>query len=138
MINQRPKANDGKAQIRSRELVFQQDTEVLEFRGPTQLNRVDEISAASTVVQGGRGTWNLKSGSLQAPGPVQATRSDGRTLSASGLDGNTRQEYIDLQQPVTLLLENDRGQITAGQTRWLFSTKQFQSDQPVQADLKNS
>ena len=65
-------------------------------------------------------------------------QSDGRTLSASGLDGNTRQGYLDLQQPVTLVLENDRGQITAGQTRWLFSAKQFQSDQPVQADLKNS
>jgi len=138
VINQRPKANDGKAQIRSRELVFQQDTEVLEFSGPTQLNRVDESSSASTVVKGGNGTWNLKSGLLQAPGPVRAIRSDGRTLSASGLDGNTLQGYLDLQQPVTLVLENDRGQINAGQTRWLFTAKQFQSDQPVQADLKNS
>ena len=33
VINQRPKANDGETQIRSRELVFQQDTEVLEFSG---------------------------------------------------------------------------------------------------------
>ena len=48
VINQRPKANDGKAQIRSRELVFQQDTEVLEFKGPTQLNHVDGTNAAST------------------------------------------------------------------------------------------
>ena len=138
VINQRPKANDGETQIRSRELVFQQDTEVLEFSGPTQLNRVDESSSASTVVKGGNGTWNLKSGLLQAPGPVRAIRSDGRTLSASGLDGNTLQGYLDLQQPVTLVLENDRGQINAGQTRWLFTAKQFQSDQPVQADLKNS
>ncbi|AHF63693.1 hypothetical protein Syncc8109_1329 [Synechococcus sp. WH 8109] len=138
VINQRPKANDGQTQIRSRELAFQQDSEVLEFSGPTQLNRVDETSVASTVVQGGSGTWNLKSGLLQAPGPVQAIRSDGRTLSASGLNGNTRQGYLDLQQPVTLVLENDRGLITAGQTRWLFSAKQFQSDHPVQADLKNS
>ena len=138
VINQRPKANDGETQIRSRELVFQQDTEVLEFSGPTQLNRVDESSSASTVVKGGNGTWNLKSGLLQAPGPVQAIRSDGRTLSASGLDGNTRQGYLDLQQPVTLVLESDRGRINAGRTRWLFSAKQFQSDQPVQADLKNS
>ncbi len=138
VINQRPKANDGQTQIRSRELVFQQDTEMLEFSGPTQLNRVDAISAASSVVNGGSGTWNLKSGLFQAPGPVQAIRSDGRTLTASGLDGNIRQGYLDLQQPVTLVLENDRGQITAGQTRWLFSAKQFQSDQPVQADLNNS
>ena len=53
-------------------------------------------------------------------------------------DGNTREGYIDLQQPVRLKLENDRGQITAGQTRWLFSEKQLRSEQPVQADLKNS
>ena len=138
VINQRPKANDGQTQIRSRELTFQQDTEVLLFSGPTQLNRVDQTSAASTVVRGGSGSWNLKSGVMQAPGPVEAARSDGRTLSASGLNGNTREGYLDLQQPVTLELERDRGRITAGKTRWLFSEKQLQSDQPVQADLKNS
>ena len=138
VINQRPTANDGQTQIRSRELAFQQDTEVLVFSGPTQLNRVDETSAASTVVRGGSGTWNLKSGLMQAPGPVEAVRSDGRTLNASGLDGNTRKGYLDLQQPVTLVLENERGRITAGRTRWLFAAKQLQSDQPLQADLKNS
>ncbi|MDO6351758.1 LPS export ABC transporter periplasmic protein LptC [Synechococcus sp. YX-04-1] len=138
VINQRPTANDGQTQIRSRELAFQQDTEVLVFSGPTQLNRVDETSAASTVVRGGSGTWNLKSGLMQAPGPVEAVRSDGRTLNASGLDGNTRKGYLDLQQPVMLVLEGERGRITAGRTRWLFSAKQLLSDQPVQADLKNS
>lgn len=138
VINQRPTANDGQTQIRSRELAFQQDTEVLVFSGPTQLNRVDETSAASTVVRGGSGTWNLKSGLMQAPGPVEAVRSDGRTLTASGLDGNTRKGYLDLQQPVMLVLESERGRITAGRTRWLFSAKQLLSDQPVQADLKNS
>ena len=138
VINQRPTANDGQTQIRSRELAFQQDTEVLEFKGPTQLNRVDGTNAASTVVRGGSGTWNLKSGLMQAPGPVEAVRSDGRTLNASGLDGNTRKGYLDLQQPVMLVLESERGRITAGRTRWLFSAKQLQSDQPVQADLKNS
>jgi len=138
VINQRPKANDGQTEIRSRELTFQQDTEVLLFSGPTQLNRVDQTSAASTVVRGGSGSWNLKTGLMQAPGPVEAARSDGRTLSASGLDGNTREGYLDLQQPVTLELESDRGRITAGRTRWLFSEKQLQSDQPVLADLKNS
>ena len=138
VINQRPKANDGQTQIRSRELAFQQDNELLVFSGPTQLNRVDESNAASTVVRGGSGTWNLRSGLMQAPGPVEAVRSNGRTLSASGLDGNTREGYLDLQQPVTLVLENDRGRITAGLTRWLFSAKQLQSDQPVQAVLQNS
>ncbi|MCY3909366.1 MAG: LPS export ABC transporter periplasmic protein LptC, partial [Cyanobacteria bacterium MAG COS3_bin_20] len=118
--------------------MFQQDTEVLEFKGATQLNRVDGTNSASTVVRGGHGTWNLKSGLFQAPGPVQAIRSDGRTLSASGLDGNTRQGYLDLQQPVTLVLESDRGRITAGRTRWLFSAEQLESDQPIQAELKNS
>ena len=138
VINQRPKANDGQTQIRSRELTFQQDSEVLVFSGPTQLNRIDQTSAASTVVRGGSGSWNLKTGLMQAPGLVQATRSDGRTLSASGLSGNTREGYLDLQQPVTLDLEGDRGRVTAGRTRWLFSEKQLQSDQPVEADLKNS
>ena len=138
VINQRPNANDGQTQIRSRELTFQQDTEVLVFSGPTQLNRVEETSDASTLLRGGSGIWNLRSGLMQAPGPVEAVRSNGRTLSASGLDGNTRNGYLDLQQPVTLVLESDRGRITAGLTRWLFSAKQLQSDQPVQALLQNS
>ena len=138
VINQRPKASDGQTQIRSRELTFQQDTELLVFSGPTQLNRRDDESSDSTVVQGGSGTWNLSTGLLQAPGPVEAVRRDGRTLTAAGLDGNTRKGYLDLQKPVKLLLENDRGSINAGRTRWFFSTQQLQSEQPVVAELQNA
>ena len=108
------------------------------FSGPTQLNRPEDDGPDSTVVKGGSGTWNLKSGLLQAPGPVDAVRPDGRTLTAAGLDGNTREGYLDLQKPVTLLLENDRGTINAGRTRWLFSAQQLQSDQPVEAELQNA
>ena len=138
VINQRPMASDGQTQLRSRELTFQQDTELLVFRGPTQLNRRDEGSPDATVVRGGSGTWNLRSGLLQAPGEVEAVRRDGRTLTAAGLDGNTREGYLDLQKPVSLLLENDRGSISAGRTRWLFSTQQLQSEQPVEAELNNA
>ena len=138
VINQRPKASDGQTQIRSRELTFQQDTELLVFSGPTQLNRRDDDSSDSTVVQGGSGTWNLSTGLLQAPGLVEAVRRDGRTLTAAGLDGNTRKGYLDLQKPVKLLLENDRGSINAGRTRWFFSTQQLQSEQPVVAELQNA
>ena len=138
VINQRPKASDGQTQIRSSELTFQQDTELLVFSGPTQLNRRDDDSSDSTVVQGGSGTWNLSTGLLQAPGPVEAVRRDGRTLTAAGLDGNTRKGYLDLQKPVKLLLENDRGSINAGRTRWFFSTQQLQSEQPVVAELQNA
>lgn len=147
VINQRPMASDGQTQIRSRELAFQQDTELLVFDGPTELKRRDDGSddstatddnPDSTVVRGGSGTWNLRSGLMQSPGPVEAVRRDGRKLSASGLNGNTREGFLDLQEPVTLLLENDRGTITAGRTRWLFSTQQLQSVQPVQAELQNS
>ena len=138
VINQRPKASDGQTQIRSRELTYQQDTELLVFSGPTQLNRRDDDGPDSTVVQGGSGTWNLSNGLFQAPGPVQAVRRDGRTLTAAGLDGNTRKGYIDLQKPVKLSLENDRGSINAGRTRWFFSTQQLQSEQAVVAELKNA
>ena len=147
VINQRPMASDGQTQIRSRELAFQQDTELLAFNGPTELKRRDEGSddgtpeddnPDSTVVRGGSGTWNLRNGLMHAPGPVEAVRRDGRKLSASGLSGNTREGFLDLQEPVTLLLENDRGTITAGRTRWLFSAQQLQSVQPVQAELQNS
>ncbi|WP_244279302.1 LPS export ABC transporter periplasmic protein LptC [Synechococcus sp. UW69] len=147
VINQRPMASDGQTQIRSRELAFQQDTELLVFDGPTELKRRDEASddstptddnPDSTVVRGGSGTWNLRSGLMQALGQVEAVRRDGRKLSASGLSGNTREGFLDLQEPVTLLLENDRGTITAGRTRWLFSAQQLQSVQPVQAELQNS
>ena len=142
VINQRPMASDGQTQIRSRELTFQQDTELLVFGGPSQLKRRDEgdgqPTQASTVVRGGSGTWDLRSGVMQAPGPVEAVRRNGRRLTATGIEGNTREGFLDLQAPVKLLLEDDRGTITAGRTRWLFSSKQLQSDQPVQADLQKS
>ena len=138
VINQRPTARDGQTQLRSRELTFQQDTELLVFSGPTQLNRRDEGSPDSTIVRSGSGTWDLTSGLLQAPGPVEAVRRDGRTLTAAGLDGNTQEGYLDLQKPVTLLLENDRGSISAGRTRWWFSAQQLRSEQPVEAELQNA
>ena len=138
VINQRPTAQDGQTQLRSRELTFQQDQELLVFNGPTQLNRRDDDRTDSTIVRGGSGTWNLRTGLLRAQGPLEAIRTDGRTLTASGLNGNTRKGYLDLQKPVKLLLENDRGTINAGRTRWLFSTQQLQSEQPVQAELQNA
>ena len=136
VINQRPTAQDGQTQLRSRELTFQQDQERLGFNGATQLNRRDDDRTDSTIVRGGSGTWNLRTGLLQAQGPLEAIRTDGRTLTASGLNGNTRKGYLDLQKPVTLLLENDRGTINAGRTRWLFFTQQLQSEQPVQANFR--
>ena len=147
VINQQPVADDGQTQIRARELIFQQDQNLLELKGPTQLisrDRNGDIGnnankrIATTYVNGGSGVWNLESGDLSLPGPVEAIRTSGETLNATGLSGNTNKGFLDLSKPVTLLLQNDQGVISAGETRWFFSENQLQSNQPVRADLKSS
>ena len=122
VIDQRPRAEDAESRLTVRQIVFQQDRNTLRFQGPTTLQRWDrqrsEDQPPQTVVTTAEGTWNLSDGTLVAAGPVRAEQTEGRTLTAARLVGNTKDQYIDLIAPVTLKIPKGKGEVNAGATRW--------------------
>ena len=137
VIDQRPRAEDAESRLTVRQIVFQQDRDTLRFQGPTTLQRWDrqrsEDQPPQTVVTTAEGTWNLSDGTLVAAGPVRAEQTEGRTLTAARLVGNTQDQYIDLIAPVTLKIPNGKGEVNAGATRWNYQSKQLKSSEPFQA-----
>ena len=137
VIDQRPRAEDAESRLTVRQIVFQQDRDTLRFQGPTTLQRWDrqrsEDQPPQTVVTTAEGTWNLSDGTLVAAGPVRAEQTEGRTLTAARLVGNTKDQYIDLIAPVTLTIPNGKGEVNAGATRWNYQSKQLKSSEPFQA-----
>ena len=113
VIDQRPKAEDAESRLTVRQIVFQQDRDTLRFKGPTTLQRWDrersEDEPPQTVVTTAEGSWNLSDGTLVAAGPVRAEQTEGRTLTAARLVGNTQDQNIDLIAPVTLTNPNGTG-----------------------------
>ena len=141
VMNQRPEALNSDSRLATQSLTFVQSSNRLEFTGPTRLyrweNKRSDDQTAETVIEATDGVWNLETGRFQAEGPIRAKRSSGRRLSASGLSGNTRQKLLDLKSPVEVVLEDERGTVSAGQTRWLYGTKQLKSSAPFLADLSD-
>ena len=137
VLDQRPRAEDAESRLTVRQIVFQQDRDTLRFQGPTTLQRWDrqrsEDQPPQTVVTTAEGTWNLSDGTLVAAGPVRAEQTEGRTLTAARLVGNTQDQYIDLIAPVTLKIPNGKGEVNAGATRWNYQSKQLKSSEPFQA-----
>ena len=141
VMNQRPEALSSDSRLATRSLTLVQTSNRLEFTGPTRLDRWENKRTVDqkpeTVIEAMDGVWNLETGRFQAEGPIRARRSSGRRLKAFGLTGNTRQKILDLKSPVEVVLENDRGTVSAGQTRWLYGTKQLKSTAPFLADLSD-
>ena len=140
VIDQRPQAVDASSKVNTRHLTFLQDKDTLKFKGPTRLDRWTKQrqpdEPPNTRVQASDGAWNLANGTLLASGPVRALQEDGGVLSASRLTGNTRQGFIDLIEPVTYTLPEEKGSVRAGRTRWGFEQQTLTSQEPFQAESK--
>ena len=65
--------------------------------------------------------------------PDLDTDKDGQlNLTASSLNGNLREGYLDLIAPVQVRDPKRKGWLNAQQTRWLINDQQLSSDQPFQ------
>ena len=141
-INQRPSALNRNSRIISRSLIFQQESGQLLFNGFTKLsqwqNTYNSTINPQTVITAGNSRWNLNSGIIAAVGPVVVSQMDGRQLKAASIQGNTKQNFIDLKAPVQLKLEEDDAVVDAGETRWYFERDQLSSKAPVSASLPKS
>jgi LPS export ABC transporter protein LptC len=139
VINQRPSALNRNSKIVSNSLIFQQESGQLLFSGPTKLSRWEKNYSSTldpqTVITAGNGRWNLNTGIIAAVGPILANQVNGRELTAASIQGNTKENFIDLKAPVQFKLEQDDAIVDAGETRWNFERDQLSSKAPVSASL---
>lgn len=145
-LDRHPEALDRHNRLVAEKARFLLDKEVLELRGKPRLERWAEAfqpsagppGAAETVLTVAQLDWHPGSGRLEAAGPVQATRRPrGRagglapqTLSASGLQGNTREQRFSLLAPVRFddLVEGTT--LTAQQVEVMLEGNRIRTDAP--------
>ena len=139
VINQRPVALNRNSRIISNSLIFQQQSGQLLFSGPTKLSRWEKNYSSTlnpqTVITAGNSRWNLNTGIIAAVGPILAYQDNGRELTAASIQGNTKNNFLDLKAPVQLKLEQDDAIVNAGETRWNFERDELSSKAPVSASL---
>ena len=139
VINQRPAALNRNSRIISNSLIFQQQSGQLLFSGPTKLSRWEKNYSSTlnpqTVITAGNSRWNLNTGIIAAVGPILANQDYGRELTAASIQGNTKNNFLDLKAPVQFKLEQDDAIVNAGETRWNFERDELSSKAPVSASL---
>ena len=139
VINQRPAALNRNSRIISNSLIFQQQSGQLLFSGPTKLSRWEKNYSSTlnpqTVITAGNSRWNLNTGIIAAVGPILAYQDNGRELTAASIQGNTKNNFLDLKAPVQFKLEQDDAIVNAGETRWNFERDELSSKAPVSASL---
>ena len=142
VIDQNPRAVDGTSELSVDHLTFDVQRDTLLFRGDTLWTRwTSERSTEkrpSSTLTSRNGFWNLQSGSLDSQGPVLIQRIDGEMVTATGLEGNTLKQHIDLLAPVLMILPKEQGQIKTGKTRWEFRRQELTTKADVLATLKQA
>ncbi|MDA7677367.1 LPS export ABC transporter periplasmic protein LptC [bacterium] len=139
VINQRPVALNRNSRIISNSLIFQQQSGQLLFSGPTKLSRWEKNYSSTlnpqTVITAGNSRWNFNTGIIAAVGPILAYQDNGRELTAASIQGNTKNNFLDLKAPVQFKLEQDDAIVNAGETRWNFERDELSSKASVSASL---
>ena len=140
VIDQNPEALDETSRLTAERLTLIQSSNILRFEGPTQLLRWTQRRESDvdpdTDIRASNGRWNLETGELGVRGPVRALRRKDLTVTASALQGNTQQGFLDLIQPVRL--EQKDGALNAGTTRWNLAEQQLRSFAPFQGKRQDA
>ena len=140
VMDQNPEALDETSRLMAKRLTLIQSSNTLRFEGPTQLLRWTQHRQPDmepdTEIRASKGRWNLETGELGVRGPVRALRRKNLTVTASALQGNTQQGFLDLIQPVRL--EQKDGAINAGTTRWNLAEQRLRSFAPFQGKRQDA
>ncbi len=129
-IDRRPVATERSSRISAGTARFLLDRDKLELRGPTRLQQPELDLRVSQA------DWYPGSGVLQAAGPVRGERrpkDDKRrvqTLTASALEGNTRDEVIDALAPVLFVDPAAKAVLRTQRTRWNARDGRLSTDLP--------
>ncbi|MCT0199345.1 LPS export ABC transporter periplasmic protein LptC [Synechococcus sp. CS-1325] len=127
-IDQRPMLVDRSSRLTARTALFLIDQSKLELRGDTRL------ISQKLDLRVARADWFANTGVLLAAGPVLGTRRLGKgpaqTLTASALEGNTRDEVLDALAPVRFTDPAQNTVVDAQRVRWTSSTQRLSTLQP--------
>lgn len=140
-----PVAEEGRQRLTAASARFNTAEERLELTGEPRLRIWDQAPpgrgapALDVAVQ--NGVWNTRSGQLTAAGPVSGRqrRDQGRAdrqLTAAALEGNTREEWLDLRAPVAMDDPAEQSSLQAGRSRWWYRQNRITSDEPAQARVR--
>ncbi len=91
--------------------------------------------AAQEILTVRRADWSPGSGLLQAAGPVRGRRSDGQVITASALEGNLRQGFVDLLAPVRVSDPGRKGWLEAERSRWDLAGQTLRTATPFRGQL---
>lgn len=140
-----PVAEEGRQRLTAGSARFNTAEERLELSGAPRLRSWDQTppgrGSPTLDVAVQNGVWNAGSGQLTAAGPVNGRqrRDQGgadRQLTAAALEGNTREEWLDLRAPVTMSDPAEQSILQAGRSRWWYRQKRITSDEPAQARVR--
>ena len=140
-----PVAEEGRQQLTAGSARFNTAEQRLELTGAPQLRIWDRTppgqGAPTLEVAVQNGVWNTGSGLLSAAGPVHGRqrRDQGRAerqLTAAALEGNTREEWLDLRAPVSMVDPAEQSTLQAGRSRWWYQQNRITSDEPAQARVR--
>lgn len=129
-IDSKPVLTERKSRLSSSTARFLLDKEKLELRGPTRLQQPELDLRVS------RADWMANTGALVAAGPVKGERRPAgekgtvQTVTGSSLEGNTREEVVDLLAPVRFVDPSRKAVLEAQRTRWNAKEKVLSTDLP--------
>ena len=147
VIEKQPKAFNKDSRIVAKQVKYNQNTQELEFKGPSQLDRWNgkrnSNQNINTTIKTNDGSWNLETGVLIANGPIIGEHKEEangpiQKLSASKLKGNLKKGYLDIISPVVVKVPDKKGFLTADTTRWFFNKEYLTSSKPFNATMEKS
>ena len=139
-----PKAVNKTQQLKADEARYLMDREVLQLRKNLELKQWNEDQKrrgpAKLIATSPKADWSLGTGALAVKGPVKGRQRAGkgktRLLSASAIEGNTVQNWLDFLAPVTVTEKTDNLSITAGRSRWWTKDDRLSSSEPAVGTFK--
>lgn len=139
-----PKAEDPQQLLTAKHAQFDSKLEQLQLRDNLVLRRWNKGQShrepATLLLRSPEADWNLKSGALTVAGPVKGVQrpeaNRQRLLSASALTGNTTENWIDFEAPVTVDEAAEGLTLRAGKTRWWTQDNRLSSSAPAQGTFK--
>ena len=136
LIDRQPAATDRRSRISAELATYYIDRDLIELRGKPVLESGDRKKKAAPIrVETTQVDWRPEQGDLRAPKPVRGTRrsADGQlNLTASSLQGNLREGFVDLMAPVQVRDPKRKGWMNAKQTRWAINDQLLSSEEPFQ------
>ncbi len=156
VMDSRAVATDRRSRLTAQKARFLLQQDRLELRGQPQLERWDPTRtkaarsggaaasapaeqavrpSAQEILKVRRADWSPGSGLLQAAGPVRGRRSDGQVITASALEGNLRQGFVDLLAPVRVSDPGRKGWLEAQRSRWDLAGQTLRTATPFRGQL---